>query len=387
MKNFVLWLFLFVFPTLVFASWDLNDVSYLMPLPHQVGTDKLLRLEDSARGGNLLPRTLLAAIPPLTVTMTDQQAEDALRVIAVRLDPCFPLPTPLSCQRQIRMVWQPLEVGRKQQVQTVDAALHSFYVLSDDEFNKLLKEISNWKIKYPVPTEGLPLQVHPAWGAEKDHSPALQEFNKIILKYAGLENLTRVTAMVLRGAGDMWAFQGFEMNDGKLQLAKIPRVQNGSQAFINLAVPADHFLRGQISPEPKSEDSINLIIRNSQRLEEGNEALIRKEVQAALRIENPKFFNPENMDCVSCHVAQPAREWTQRKRSDIGISDLFQNFGYQNSKYNLKNKTQILGNTQIIRAFGYFGHEVSISQRVINESAEVADLVNQWVKISNEESQ
>ncbi|WP_413288676.1 hypothetical protein [Bdellovibrio sp. HCB337] len=378
MKKWMLCIAAWMLPSFVLATWDLNDVSYLMPLPSQVGPDNLLGIEAPGRGGALLPPRLLASVPPLTVTHTEQQTLEALRVIAVRIDPCFPLPTPQSCQRQIRIVWQPIEEGRLNQTQTIDAALHSFYVLNEKEFGDLLNDLQTWKTKHSVKTEGLALQVHPAWNLQKDQSPALIDFNNIIKKFAGAENLSRVTAMVLRGAGDMWAFQGFEVKNGGLQILKIPRINHGSQAFLNFAVPADHFDRGQISPEPKAPDTINQIIRNSDKLSAGNEELIRQEVTAALRIENPKNFNPENLDCVSCHVAQPAREWAQRKRGDITIADLVQGFGYQNPRYNLSNSTKILSNTQMIRAFGYFIQEASISQRVINESAEVADLINQW---------
>ncbi|MBO9665839.1 MAG: hypothetical protein J7501_03395 [Bdellovibrio sp.] len=360
-----------------FAVWDLNDVSYLMPLPAKVGPDNLLGLEAPGKGGPLLPPKFLDTIPILTVTHTQDQIVETLRVLGMRIDPCFPLPTPQSCQRQLRLVWQPIEEGRFK-AQTVDAALHSFYVLTDDEFVSLLKDLAAWKKKFNVNTTGMPLQVHPAWVGAGDSSPAFADFSVIIKKYAGQGNLTRVTAMVLRGAGDMWGFQGFEVRNGRLQFIKVPRTDKAAQAFVNRAVPADHFEQGMIAPEPVGEDTINKIIVNSSRLETGNEELIRKEVRAAYRIENPHVFNPENMDCVNCHVAQMTREWVTRKRSDIGINDLWQSFGYQNPRYNMSNVTPILGHTQNLRAFGYFIENVAISQRVINESAEVADTINQY---------
>ncbi|MBC7371749.1 MAG: hypothetical protein H7326_09295 [Bdellovibrionaceae bacterium] len=87
----------------------------------------------------------------------------------------------------------------------------------------------------------LPLQVNPAWSAQKDQSVALQEFQKIITEFSGVANLTRVTTMVLRGAGDMWAFAGFQYSNGKLSFLSIPRIHRQTQAFVNQAIPADHF--------------------------------------------------------------------------------------------------------------------------------------------------
>lgn len=360
------------------AAWDLNDVSYLMPLPATVGDDQLLGLEAPGNGGALLPPAFVEKIPVLAFGMNREETNAALRVIAVRIDPCFPLPTPQSCQRQIRLVWQPIEMSRRNQVQTVDAALHSFYVLTDAEFKSLLKDIGSWKKKYKVKTDLVPLQVHPAWATEGDRSPALADFHNVVKKYAGVGNLTRVTAMVLRGAGDMWAFAGFEVRNGDLEMAPVPRL-NGrlSQAFINVAVPADQFAGGGISPTPKGDDTFNNIAAESVRLGEGTEELIRQEVKAAFRVENPKNFNPENMDCVSCHVAQPAIQWVLNKRPELKADQIWNSEIYKNAKYDLKNMSPELSNTQMIRGLGYFGRNMAISQRVINESAEVADLLNQ----------
>lgn len=361
------------------AAWDLNDVSYLMPLPNKVGEDSLLKLESPARGGALLPLSFVNQIPVLAIDRSREEVNTTLRVVGVRIDPCFPLPTPQSCQRQIRLVWQPIELSRRDEIQSVDAALHSFYVLQDWEFDGLLKELAAWKKKHSVNTTYLPLQVHPAWKQQGDAAPAFAEFNKIILKYAGAENFTRVTAMVLRGNADMWAFAGFEPAEGgKLQMLSVPRLgDRKAQSFINLAVPQDHFAGGGIAPSPKGPDTFSNLAGESIRLDEpGTEELIRKEVRAAFRVENPKNFNPENMDCVSCHVAQPAIQWVLNKRPELKVDQLWSHEIYANAKYNLGNMSPEVWNTHQIRAFGYFGRNVAISQRTINESAEVADLIN-----------
>lgn len=371
--------------TLAMALWDLNDVSYLMPLPKIIGPDNLLRMKDEGRHGLLLPRQTLSVVPPLSPVMTSAEAEENLRVIAVRIDPCFPLPTPLACQKQIRLVWQPLEVGFRQQTSTVDAALHSFYVLTDAEFDELLSDLITWKNKFSPQNNKLPLQIHPAWKNADDQSPALIEFNSLVKKYAGFTKLTRVTSMVVRGAGDMWAFAGFEFKDNRLKLFMVPRLERQSQAFVNFAVPADHFERGMISPQPTGDDAFSKITTNSDRYQVGettpeHEEDILKELRAMHRIENPHTFNPENMDCVSCHVALSARAWIEKNRFDLSLQPLADTFAYKNAHYNLENKSTNIHNTQSLRAFGYFGNDLAISQRVINESAAVADQINRYVE-------
>lgn len=378
-------LFFLSLSTQALAAWDLNDVSYLMPLPKVIGQDNLLRMKDEGSNGLLLPRQTLSVVPPLSPVMTSAEAEENLRVIAVRIDPCFPLPTPMACQKQLRLVWQPLEIGFRQQTATVDAALHSFYVLSDSEFDELISDLASWKNKFNPQTQTLPLQVHPAWKTEGDQSPAFIEFNSIVKKYAGITKLTRITSMVVRGAGDMWAFAGFEFKDNRLKLFMVPRLDRQSQAFVNFAVPADHFERGMISPQPTGDDSFSKITTNSDRYQLGettpvHEETILKELRAMHRIENPHTFNPENMDCVSCHVALSARSWIEKNRSDLGLQVIADTLAYKNTRYNLENKSTNVHNTQSLRAFGYFGNELAISQRVINESAAVADQINQYVE-------
>ena len=141
-------------------------------------------------------------------------------------------------------------------------------------------------------------------------------------------------------------------------------------------MPSDHFENGQINPAPAGDDTLNNVITDSGKFNSGFEDLLRKELRAMYRIEDPKSFNPENTDCVSCHVSQPARQWIMANRTDLGIDNIWLNFSYKNARYNLSNQSANLGNTQIIRAFGYFNSDVAISQRVINESAEVADSLN-----------
>lgn len=376
MKSLLLVLFFWAAPVL--AAWDLNDVSYLLPLPQQKEDSGLLKISAKGRGGELIPSALIEFIPFISFDMNRESTRESLRLLAVRIDPCFPLPTPQSCQRQIRLVWQPVVLTAQGEVQTVDAALHSFYVLSEQDWISLLVDLQKWKARYSPGTDSLPLQVHPAWQNEGSGSPSLKAFHQVITRYAGKENLTRVTAMLLRRGGLMWTFLGYSVDGDKLQSFEIPRL-NGkkAQGFINLAMPPDRFSNGGISPFPRGEDIINTLVAGSDLLEAQDEDTIRREARAAFRIENPKAFNPENMDCASCHVAQPALHWVLNNRPQLRVEQLWSSEIYKNARYNLSNPSSLAANTQVIRAFGYFGADVAISQRVINESAEVADSLNQ----------
>lgn len=361
--------------------WDLNDVSYLMPLPEKIGPDHLLRYNSEGNGGELLPAAFIKNLPQLTAEMDASEIRENLRVVAVRLDPCFPADPPLLCKKQLRFVLQILRPGPRGITETIDAAFHVFYTLNDLDFADLILDIKNWKQAYAPNLTGLPLQIHPAWKQQLDKSPSLIPFQNIVTKYAGPKTISRVTAMTVRNLGQTWGFVGADVVDGKFEYPAIPRVKSRAQIFINQANSTDTFL-GQISPRPGSPDdteifdTLNNIITNSQSLLTENEQIIQDELKSIYRIENPKIFNPNNMDCVSCHTAGPAREWVSKKRGDIKGTEIFSQNAYQNFKYNLANTSNDVTNTQIIRAFGYFGSGSAISQRVINESAEVADALN-----------
>ncbi|MFS4459378.1 hypothetical protein [Bdellovibrio sp. HCB2-146] len=379
--KYILCLLLLVPTSFIHASWDLNDVSYLMPMPSVIGDDNLLGTAAPGKGGSLIPDRIVKALPILAMGLSREEAAETLRVVGVRIDPCFPLPTPQSCQRQIRFVWQPLEIDRRtQEVRTIDAALHTFYVLTDAEFSLLLKDIQAWKTKFEVKTQGLPLNIHPAWAKQGDKSPSLTAFHEIIKKYAGSGSMTRLTIMVLRGNADMWMFAGFDVKGDTVTNQFVPRLDRKAQTFINMAVPRDHFSGGGIQPAPSGEDTLNKLAFESIQMDEPNtEETIRKEVRAAFRIENPKVFNPENMDCVSCHVAQPVKHWVLNKRPGLEVEKLWSADIYRNARYDMTNVTARISDTHRIRAFGYFDDGPAISQRVINESAEVADALNQYL--------
>ncbi len=85
------------------------------------------------------------------------------------------------------------------------------------------------------------------------------------------------------------------------------------------------------------------------------------------------------MDCVSCHVTQPGIHWVLNKRPELKVDQLWSSEIYRNAKYDLSNMSTEVWNTQMIRGLGYFGENLAISQRVVNESAEVADAINYYV--------
>lgn len=93
------------------------------------------------------------------------------------------------------------------------------------------------------------------------------------------------------------------------------------------------------------------------------------------KIENPKLHSPATMDCAHCHIAEPLQIWLndKYKARPTTESAYVQEF---KGKHNLSNTTRKNDHNKSLRAFGYFGELPSINQRVINESAEIADELN-----------
>jgi hypothetical protein len=142
----------------------MNDVSILFPLPSSgADIDNLLAPSATGSRGTLLPSALYASMGPITGSTedlypdvpevgADYAAYDSLRVVAMRIDPCFASLDPNldggGCTAQIRLVFQQVIAS---EVATpfadagtpivFDSALHAFYDLSRTEFRALAQAL------------------------------------------------------------------------------------------------------------------------------------------------------------------------------------------------------------------------------------------------------
>ena len=108
-----------------------HDVSVLFPLSAQ---GALWPASTPANGGELLPRAVFAKIGMGLFPKIDDAAEyDALRVVAVRFDPCFRTSLAGTCQAQIRLVFQTVGADGAN-----DGSVHALYNLSDADFKTVV---------------------------------------------------------------------------------------------------------------------------------------------------------------------------------------------------------------------------------------------------------
>lgn len=169
-----------------------------------------MRPDQSGRFGQLLPAQIVEGFHKLVEgpqTYADLYAKT--RVVGVRIDPCFKMSEARACVPQLRFIWQPLvELPQSipsestGEVVADDAAMHTFYNLTNAEFASLMADLQalkaqNLKRTAPIQTTGRPLGVHPALADPRIRMEFSAHLNEIFLKYAGYARLTRVTQMRL----------------------------------------------------------------------------------------------------------------------------------------------------------------------------------------------
>lgn len=359
------------------TALELNDVSVLFPLPETTEWNLLPHASTETLMGSLLDRSYVQRIPNLVENTPNDNIYDSLYAVGFRIDPCFAEGSaPLKCKQQIRIVWQVLQ-KEGEVTSTHDVALHSFYELSENEFTQLVQKMRHLKSSAPTDDTVGYLTVNPLIKKLGLKSIYYKKMLETIFQFIGNKNLSRITYMRLQMQGKNWTFGGFEIVDGLMKQISIPRVGSIEQQFTNVASPRPHWFQGGIFPAPKEAENINILTRSSRQLGPQDEEAIIEAVRSAFKFENPKLHNPGTVDCVSCHVAQPAKIWALRQYPWLELDILSRDSIYTNIKYNLRNMSPMQPRTDIVRSFGYFMNAPFVSQRTINESAEVAEYIKQ----------
>jgi len=170
----------------------------LFPLP-EASADGLYRASDVGAFGELLPESMLETVGPIarvryagdSIGCESDEAVEAtrarLRVVGVRIDPCFPVLTASTCRRQVRFVWQPVNGPFFD-----DAALHVFYDLPAAEFASLVTELAALSRGF---AKNLPLQVHPVLAQEGAAGPFAKALRKALFARIGKARITRITRL------------------------------------------------------------------------------------------------------------------------------------------------------------------------------------------------
>jgi hypothetical protein len=367
------------FSSAVAQSFGPNEVSQLLPLPSPTEMNLLLAPISAGARGELLPASVYRFLPLLS----DRADQDNLyrynlKVIGVRFDPCFGEGVnPGRCRPQIRFVWQPLVVVGEQ-VTTLDTAIHTFHEFSDNEWATIVSEL-RWMVtssyRYPL---DLPLDIQPNLRAEGFTGSYWKKLSTLLLAHCGEQNLIRVTAMTVR-MNRVWHFMGLDRTATGWSMIKIPTLDLEpavtSQSFFLQPEGLENLeeFNGGISYLPKSERSFMRLTSGSERFRElEKEPAIKAVIRRAIQLENPRLHNPGTADCVSCHLAQTVRLWGEKNFPKWDWNREFANDRFPSS---MQNRSVNPFQTDRMRAFGYFGHDPILAQRVIHETKLVVDSV------------
>jgi hypothetical protein len=318
-------------------------------------------------------------LPAIDHARPADQTYQALRVVSVRLDPCFQ--SNGDCLPQVRLVWQPItpanygSTARYGVLEAKDAAIHTLYTLTPAMFDKLLASYAALVKATGSDLRNEPLQIHPVLLKQGLDGHFATRLRTLLSKYVGPATLWRATAMQGLPGDDEWSFTGFNVRDGVAHALAIPRIGTPSQRLQVAQLDHSSFANGLVAPLPDvAEDNYLpdvLRERSLNRIPQRATAL----AIAIADIENPTRNNPETVDCVSCHAAQAAGSLLSRSRSGLRNQPEVKAHVFQ-STLPLRNSGLHLADTHVLRAFGYIDRDPAISRRVTNESANVVRQLN-----------
>jgi hypothetical protein len=371
---------------------QMNDLTILFPLPKNTQEAVRGQLAASASGsrGALLPLRLyvdatgeLETEPPghLQPGQDRGQAHSALRVVAMRIDPCFanigPVVDDDKCKNQVRLVFQAVNFSGSSGY-AVDGAVHAFYTLTRTELLDLTQAVVALRRSQSGNRNLGPLAQHPTLVTQGLLGAEGSGLRALILQYAGQRNLTRFTVFSPGNLATQWNFSGFDVTQGRTNAMAVPELVATSNAVSFFAGFSARELTGKFAPATKSADNMQLL-GNKQEAQNATAPARQAAFDAALRIENPDHHSPDTIDCASCHVAGPGRVVTggafglsergnvnafARNKKAVAASEMT-----QTTPVNAKSMTNL-------HMLSYRFEQPMISTRVINETASVLAYVN-----------
>ena len=369
------------------GSVGLNEVSALLPLPrNQQEADLMIKPSNVGSKGQTMP-DWLAPRPTLVQSEDRETTIKNLRVVATRLDPCWPsiAETDLTrCQRVLHVIWQPIVPAWETGATTMagaDAGLHTFHRLSDSEFSELLREIIALNAPDPLDAR-TPLKVHLTIASQGLSGSYWAGLKSLIEKYAGGDNAFEMTFLALRAntsnsyLGRGWLLAGMNFGNGQQSRVPVATTNDNEEHFGNneggSVEDATTFL-GDFTPTSANTTALLGIVGDSTKAQTAPLADIQAAVDVALKSENPLLNTLDSIECMTCHVATTARNWAEKNR-DIDTST--SPYRYTNKNFDLTLVSDSATRTNAIHGLGWYGVHSCISQRTVNDTAAGADFIN-----------
>lgn len=360
-----------------------QDVTVVYPLPKAEDVDRLVQAGATGLYGRMIPPDLFAQIPaPLDprpgsrTAMTGMSGWAGLRLVALRLDPCFgsrgEIPD-AACPNQIRLVFQGVRpIGEVSM--SDDGAVHVLYQVSRREVLDAAREIVSLAERSGG-YEPAPLSAHPVLQREGPRGPFAAGLQALLLRALGERRIVRLTFFV---RGDTllssWRFGAFDRKGTGFTRVDIATTTTSEQV-LTTSLPDQGLFVGS-TPTPTNTADNPLLLIHGPLARAADEESRKRAFGAALRIENPLRHTPDTIDCLGCHVAQAARtcgEDVFGLRSE-GHPDRFTGSG------DLRQATRPALSLENVHAASYHGIDLGLNQRTVNESAAVAQQLDQLLR-------
>lgn len=369
------------------SRWDLNDVSYLLPLGRLVQGTHPSDLTKGQRE-NFIPSGIHSELVKSFDAADQARVRDFYSrwsLVGLRIDPCFREHFTDACQKQVRAIWQPLLAGATAPT-AEDFALHTFYPVGDSEWNRLKSDFAALKTRTrespATSTLGKPLMVHP--GFSGPNAPAFaREFVRRVKPWIAQSRLSSIAVTLPSDGGRKSVFKRFFVFPDAVFRLSPQWISYGAELEIRYGNESDRGPRTQDFSEAApatlkpltSQDDLRPLLKDSRRLR-NDRASLPHFAEVVLRTSNPLKHASLTIDCLSCHASGAARQWldqnlTAQEKSALR-EDEFKNPG----NYNLRNISRADTGPTRFRAFGYVGTDPQLLDRVIFESALVAESFN-----------
>ena len=336
----------------------LSDVTVLFPPPDATS----LRLDTAGAGGPLLSTNDYALADPL---VTIDYA--TWRIVSARIDPCFPNlanldDAPGKCARQLRLVAQPVtDAG------VSDDGMHLLYEFSPAEFDVLARAwvaVGTDRTQDPA----TPLGVHPEIAAQGTSGPIATALRALIVAHAGPATLAKLTFVASTGDTG-WQFGAFhadgDVPGAALVPSEIPTIGTADPSGgLRQVTQIDKTGAFSIAPGSMESDGLAPLAAPAGDLTAA--------VQDSLDLDNPTRTHVDGADCSGCHVAGRARERALALGGTTGTLAPYADSG-KVFDLSLQLPDTVRQSTAQQRGLGYNGRTAVWSQRVVNDSAEVAD--------------
>lgn len=400
--------------------FQMNDVSILLPLPKSVTERNSSMLNAGSAGvdGPLIDRALYAAVEADLLGDNEPGCAgcsplqyDNLRLVAVRIDPCFAHQTSFhdddTCRNELRLTFQPVvanpagadggtsdagasDAGASDSFKVIEGAIQATYSISRSELIDIANAIVTLRIASGRPDALGPLAPHPIAVTEGLDGAFVRGLYGIIQAHASTNRLVRFGRM--QHIHTIAGLSLFEVAAGvptRTHIKMLP-ADSGTQSACLAQSLGDVFIAVIGPPATLSPDRYDAVMNTQYNAANNTAAERQAAFDAILRIDNPRIHTPETIDCASCHLASvtgrvvgpmfgldPAGNPNLFTFASPFVTNADMSMTTVADPLRKPRPDPVTGVTRTnIYMFSYIDKYPSVTPRVINETAIIVDYLN-----------